>query len=396
LYPNSIMIQPANMEIANTYLADEKFKEAIPFLNNIITNKQNSSLKPEAYLKSGIAYYNADNNAEALKQFKILLKQYPQAPESEDAIDNIRSIFVEEGNPTEFVAFMAQIGRSLDVAQADSLIYTAAELQLSEGKKEAAALSLKQYLQQFPAGRYAISANYNLAELSSARKDFTNAAVYYAAVAEKAPNKYAEKAVLSAARIYYFELKDLPKAAIFFQQLKDMASSQDNRLEGMRGLLRCQFYGKQFAIAGDNARDLLQQSGAGNDDKTFANLVLGKNAQQKANYSEAINYYKTVIALNKAEYGAEARYETSAINKLAEAEKAAFEVIKKSGSYELWVTKAYILLGDIYFSQKDYFNAKATFKSVSENTAIAELKEEAAMKLAKVEAEEQARLGIGG
>jgi TolA-binding protein len=81
---------------------------------------------------------------------------------------------------------------------------------------------------------------------------------------------------------------------------------------------------------------------------------------------------------------------------LKDAEKAAFEVINKSGSYEFWVTKAYILLGDVYFRQKDYFNAKATFQSVVENTLNAELKAEAQRKLDEVTAEESKNSKIEG
>jgi len=55
-------------------------------------------------------------------------------------------------------------------------------------------------------------------------------------------------------------------------------------------------------------------------------------------------------------------------------------VIKETGSYDLWVTKAYLLLGDIFMLQKDYFNAKATFESVAKNAAIPELKKEAEQK----------------
>ena len=52
-------------------------------------------------------------------------------------------------------------------------------------------------------------------------------------------------------------------------------------------------------------------------------------------------------------------------------------MVKKQASYEYWVTSAYILLGDIYVVQKDWFNALATFKSVAENATILSLKEEA-------------------
>ena len=49
------------------------------------------------------------------------------------------------------------------------------------------------------------------------------------------------------------------------------------------------------------------------------------------------------------------------VQKGSAAEKAGLEVIKVTGSYDYWVAKAYILLGDVYMQQKDYFNAEATF-----------------------------------
>jgi len=81
---------------------------------------------------------------------------------------------------------------------------------------------------------------------------------------------------------------------------------------------------------------------------------------------------------------------------MKEAEKAAFETIDKSGSYALWITKSYILLGDIYVKEKDYFNAKATFQSVVANASMPELKEEAQRKLDQVTEEEKKVSKIGG
>ena len=71
------------------------------------------------------------------------------------------------------------------------------------------------------------------------------------------------------------------------------------------------------------------------------------------------------------------------------AEKAAMETINKSGSYDFWITKAYILLGDVFREQKDYFNAKDTLQSVMENSRNEELKEEAKVKLELVMEEEK-------
>ena len=40
-------------------------------------------------------------------------------------------------------------------------------------------------------------------EIYNSKKDWNNALAGYEAVAENAPNKYAEKAILAAARIYF-------------------------------------------------------------------------------------------------------------------------------------------------------------------------------------------------
>jgi TolA-binding protein len=400
LYPSSNLVGAANMEIADTYLADEKFRESLPYLSKVMNGKMDESLKPQAYLKAGLAHYNLGNNNEALSIFKTLLKRYPQSAESEDAIDNVRSIYVEMGKPEAYVSFMKEAGRKVESNVADSLTYVAAELQLSEGKKTEALVSLKNYLQQYPDGIYALDANYYVGELLRENKQLQESVKYYDKVAAVAPNKYSERVLVFLSRMHYFDFKDYPNASKYYGQLKAFATTNENRLEAMRGLVRSQYYQGDFVNAVTNAKDLLQQGSAGSDDKVFANMVLGKQARQDNNCGEAIAYFRAVSNLSKAEFGAEARYQIAQClfdqNKMGEAEKAAFEVIQKSGSYEYWVTKSYLLLGDIYLQQKDYFNAKATYKSVAENATIPELKKEAEAKLAAAEAAAAAASKIEG
>ncbi|MEP6700210.1 MAG: tetratricopeptide repeat protein [Bacteroidota bacterium] len=391
-FPESSLITDANMEIANTYMGNEKFREAIPYLSAIINGDGNESMKPQAYLKMGTAYYNIDDNASALKQFKILVDKYPNSPEAEDALDNVKTIYIEDGKPDEYAVFMRQAGRPLSVSTEDSLTYAAAEKQYDDQNINAALAGFNNYLQKFPNGAYALDANFNRAEIYNSKKDWNNALTGYEAVAANAPNTYAERAVLTAARIYFFELKNYNKAEGYYAQLKQITASQENKLEAMRGLLRSQYKQEKWAEAAENAKELTDAKGSSADDKSLANMAIAKSYQVGGQYDLAITNYKLVVQLNKAELAAEARYEIAnswfQVNKLSESEKAAFETINKSGSYDYWVTKAYILLGDIYFKQKDYFNAKATFQSVFDNTINAELKAEAQAKLAQVTEEE--------
>ncbi len=399
-YPSSELVPNINMEIANTLLGDEKFRESIPYLNKVVKGTDNaSSLKPRAYLRLGIAYYNLDNNREALNNYKKLVADFPNAPEVEEALESARAIYVEEGRTAEYVDFVKSSGRTVSHNQQDSLAYTAAETKYVNGDLNAAITGFNNYLQQFPGGEFEINALYLRSEIYNKRKDWKNAISGYGQVADKAPNKYAEQSAQQAARISYFELKDYPASEKYFTQLKAVTNNREVRLDAMRGLLRSQYQLKKWDEAEGNADELLKEKSISTDDKVLAEMVLARVNQNKAEFNEAIQHYRNVVSQNKAAYAAEARYEIAAcymmLDDMKNAERAAFETINKSGSYDYWITRAYILLGDVFYRQKDYFNAKATLQSVIENSKITELKTEAQAKLEKVIAEEKSVGKVG-
>lgn len=399
-FPGSSISADVNLEIAKTYLADEKYREAVPYLNNVINSSAGGNLKPEAQMKLGLCYYNMNNNAEALNQFKKLIAQYPNAPEAGEAIDNIKAIYSADGNTDEYISFMKSIGKSVTVNEEDNLTYKGAENKYIDKDYNGALNALNNYLSKFPDGQHALDAWFLRSEIYNQKKDWQNASGGYATVADKGQSKYAEMAAAQAGRIYYFELQDYPKAEEYFTKLKELSAGGENRLEGMRGMLRSQYQQKKWAAAVSNAQELLKEKNTGVDDKVLAYMVTARAAQDKGQYSEAIQNFRSVVNINKASFGAEARYEIAScyytLNDLKNADKAAFETINKSGSYDYWITKAYLLLGDIFLKEKDYFNAKATLQSVVDNSKITELKNEANDKLQRVIAEEKTNSKIGG
>jgi TolA-binding protein len=291
------------------------------------------------------------------------------------------------------VNFAKNLGVDVSPSQEDQLGYQEAEVQFNNGNFTQAAAKFEDYLKKFPDGKYALEAQYYKSEIYYNQKDWNKAAPGYEAVADRVPNKFGEKSLLLAARINFFYLKDYAKAEKYFLKLKDFASSDENKMEAMRGLLRCQSEQEKWSDAVENANDLLGQKGLSTEDKVIANLAIAKSFQAKNQCESAMPYFRTVASLSKAAYGAEARYQVASClmqeNQLKEAEKEAFEVINKTGSYELWVTKSYLLLGDIYLHEKDYFNAKATFQSVAENAKMEDLRLEAKKKLDEVTVEEK-------
>ncbi len=398
-YPQSSLVPDVTMEIANTYMAEEKFKDALPYLSTLLTNTGAESLRPRTYLKLGLCYYNIDRNKEALDYYQALIQKYPESAEADEALDNIKSIYVEEGRPNDYVELMRRNGKSISVSEADSLTYTAALLKYNAGDCNAAISGFNNYVSNYPEGAFLLEAYFSRAECYHKNKDWANAVSSYAYVTGKGQNKYFEKAGLAAARISYFEQKDYAAARIYFEQLRSGSINQDTQLEALRGVVRCYYLLKDYAQANTAAKELLTKKGTSTDDRSIGFLVLGKSQQLANNCSEAINAFKSCAVINKSSWGAEARYEMAACHftggNMTAAEKTAMTVIKETGSYDNWVTKSYILLGDIFMQQKDYFNAKATYESVSKNAAIPELRAEAQQKLDRAIAEEKANSKIG-
>ena len=400
-YPKSTLLEDINMEIALTYIADEKFKDAVPYLNNIIASSANEAggLKPKAYLKLGLAYYNANDNQNALTSYQQLIQKYPQSAEADEALGIIKDIYVEDGKPNEYLDLMKKNGINVSASEADSITYTAALLKYEANDCAAAITGFNNYFTRFENGANALEANYYTAECYQKVKDWPNALKGYGYVNAKGLNKYFEKATLEAARINYFELKNYAEAKKYFESLRGNSVNQDNLLEALRGLVRSYYLLKDYSSANDAAKDLLTKKGISTDDKSIAFLVLGKSQQVANDCNAAITSFKSAASINKTAWGAEARYEMAncqyTLNDMKASEKAALSVIKETGSYDEWVTKSYLLLGDIFMKQKDYFNAKATYESVAKNSTITDLKNEAQQKLDAAIAEEKQNSKIG-
>jgi tetratricopeptide (TPR) repeat protein len=216
-------------------------------------------------------------------------------------------------------------------------------------------------------------------------KEWVNALNGFESVASGNASQLTEYAALYGARIAYFELQEIKRAAVLYEKLYQSAGIADNKTEALRGMLRCYYKLKEYESGQMAAEQLLNIKTSGNDDKALSYLINGYVYDSKKMPDQALQSFRQTVLINKGEWSAEARYQIARIlfdkKDYTQSEKAAFEVVNKNGSYEVWVARSYLLIGNIYFQQKDYFNAKATFQSVADNVSIEELRNEALEKL---------------
>ena len=384
-YPSSTYINDARMELADTYVSQEKFQDAIAPLSKITLDKSATQFYPQAFYKLGIVYFNLDKNQLALSTFKDLYASYPNATESENAIEYIRNIFIEDQTPELYVQFMNDYGHPLTTNEQDSLIFRAAVLKYEQKRYTESATGFTTYLQKFPNGIHNLEASNLIAEIAYSKQNYDTALFYFSTIADRAPNAYAERAALIAARLNYFNFQRYNLAEKYFSILLQIATQKENITEANKGLLRCQFKAEKWMDVNTIAQQILEERNSAMDDIEMANMIIYHQKLIAGDTSAAIQIIIKVIKTGFSVISAEAHFQLANIyllqNKLSLAEKTAFDIIKKQASYEYWVTKTYILLGDIYVAQKDNFNAIATYKSVVDNATIDPLKIVAAQKL---------------
>ena len=391
-YPQSSYVLNSKMGLADAYMEGERFRDALPVLEDLLQNAGTAE-QPSLLFKMAVVFYNLDENEKALSYYQRLFEQYPSSAEAADALEELKAVYVDMGRATEYTTYLKKRGITISVNLEDSLEYLVAEQQFDAKDYARAIPSLQQYLNQFSQGKYYSDAQFRLATSFYLQKEWEQAVVPLEELLNANPGKYQLDANFMIARIYYFELKKIDKASYWYEQLIPLTIKTEDRLEIFRALLRANYQQKNWAVASQFGDSLSLYKEKSKEDQALGALAKARQCFVDNKETEGQQLLASVSLLNKAALAAEARYELALshfrLQQWKVAEKMAFETINKSGSYEWWVTKSYLLLGDIYLAQKDYFNAQATYQSIYENANDPALRKEALEKIELVKKNEK-------
>jgi predicted negative regulator of RcsB-dependent stress response len=128
------------------------------------------------------------------------------------------------------------------------------------------------------------------------------------------------------------------------------------------------------------------------DLKAEAGLIVAQGLLSRNELDAAYTRFKTVVAINKGSYGAEAKYNMAYVRHLQkryrDAEKEVFALAKDFGGYKHWISKAFILLGDVYLQLDDRFQAKTALQGVIDHSDEPDLVADARRRLDAINASE--------
>ena len=370
-YPRSIYAGAAYYEKGEALLSEGNFKGAEDIYRKVSRDYPNSEYARKSLLKTGLALYNQQKDDEAMTVYKDVVKKYPGTTECVSALTGIKNIYVSNGNPDGYFDYVKGVpSANVSAGAQDSITYEAAEQMYLKGESQKAAKSFEEYLKKFPNGYYVLNARFYKAESDYRNKETNKALDGYLYVTEQPRSIFTEKSLLKAGQILSIENR-CGEALPLFERLEGTADLRENVIEAQAGQMRCHYKLNDYNNTRLFADRLIAGDKVTNDLVREAHLLNARSAMALNDLLTAEKEFAFVAKVPNSESGAEAKYGLAHIQYLngnfKDSQKKCFDLINQSPSYEFWIGKSFLLLGDNYLALKDTFQAKATYKSLVEN-----------------------------
>lgn len=369
-YSKSPYVDDALFEMANTYY--EKLgnaSKAVQIYERLIRDKESSKFAMLSMVKIGLVNYQQGKNNAALTYFKRVVEEYPRTPSATEAMALAERIYVKSGRGDEYIDWVSSIPNGqIRITKQDSLMFESAMGSYRKDDCLKAIIGFNKYIDRFsPNGFFLVHSHFYKSECQYHNNEIKNAVEGYRYVASLPNNQFSEVAFAQLAQISYDE-KDYKQALEYYDRLELIADERDHYIQALVGQMRCNFELKNYAEAKENAKIILPLENIEQDMVLETNLVLGKIQYMDSNLSTAKFHFDYVVKSSKTSKGAQSQYFLARIAydeaKYDDCRTAIFALDDNYANYGYWVIKGFVLLADVYIAEKDYFQARATLKSI--------------------------------
>jgi TolA-binding protein len=373
-YPGSIYIDDAYYQLGNTHIAENNSTKGLQAYESLMNKRPQSPFVPKALSKIGLAYYNSNQNENALKTLKKLVADYSSTEEARQAVQTVRLIYVDQQKPEVYANWV----RTLDFvnitdSEIEDTTYEAAENKFIEDKPEAAINGFEAYLKEFPNGLYALKSHFYLAQLQYNKGEYDESIVHYTFVAEASKSEFLEEALRKLSQLF-LERENYQKAITYLTTLEQEASFTENKVFAQTNLMKAYYELKNYQQAINYADTVLAYKNLEDNIKSDAYIFTARSAIKLKNEAKAKTAYESVEKVAEGERMAEALYYKAYFLNKSEAYQASNDVIqnklaKDYSRYREFGVKALVIMAKNYYALDDAFQANYILESILKNYA---------------------------
>lgn len=318
-----------------------KYAEAIAGFTDLINNQPNSPYYAESILKRAQSYSNAKQPEKAIADYKVVIEKYAKESFAKDAVAGLQEELNGVGRPEEMTAYLQMYqNSSLNEEEKTDLEYQAAKgIYLGE-KYEKAIQPLKNFITHFPADERVVEVTYLIADAANRSNNKAIAYEFYQKVIEQNAHPSLNSVITKVADIE-FDSAAYTKAIGHYRLLKEKGVDSSLIHRSNKRILQAYIKLKEL----DSALIAYQEYSASK----------GIDAES---LEEAAQFYLDIIQLNNAK----GNFATSNEMILDKFRNEFAEVADAT------LGKAYLLLAKNLIELKSLAQAKATLKSIIDNS----------------------------
>lgn len=389
-------------ELANTYINNNQVNNGIATYDRLINEFPTSRFTAPAMMRKGLQFYNDNKLDQALAVFKQVVSKYAGTPQAVEAVSSARLVYIDQGNTAAYAAWV----RGLDFvdvsdSELDDTAYESAERPYLQGNMGSAITQLNKYLQQFPSGKYALQAHFNLAQAYFAQSDKTASIPHYEYVTARERNEYSEQAL---ARLGEILLNDavrngvdrksaFAKAIPVLIQLESIADFPQNKAYAQSNLMKAYYETEQLEQAIRYATKVLNDTNTDAAVLADARIIMARAAFKNGDLKEAKKSYEQVRQTARGAIAAEAVYYKAYFQNKEGDHQQAIETVqelsKNYGSYKLWSARGLLIMAQSYNATGQTLNAVTLLQGVIDNfSQYQEVVATAQMELNRIKSEQ--------
>lgn len=392
-YPASVYHDDAIFEKAQLNSQQGNNEESIAGFSKLIKEKQGSPYIPYALLKRAIAYTNINKTDESIRDYETILTNYSTHEVASEAFKGLQMAYATAGRTEEFQKW---IGVMEKIDPKNSLLVTArfddAKNLYFAKKYQPAVNAFLNYISSYPESANIVESKFYLADSYAGINDMDNSIKYYKEVVESKAPLYYVRAIIRIADIE-FKRSKFEEAKTYYGLLSVNARNKKDKLTALNGLMESNFITKNYDSTIYYANEIKASGNAAIDAESKALLYTGKSYYAQQNFDKATDFFLSTINLAKDRNAAEAQYLIAEIQYNQKKHRQSLETLYQLNNifseYDDWIGKTFLLVADNFIALNETFQAKATLKSIIENSTHKESVEKAKIKLTELEGKEK-------
>ncbi|PRP67234.1 tetratricopeptide repeat protein [Nonlabens agnitus] len=367
-------------ELGNTYINNGQVNNGIKTYDRLISEFPNSRYTAPAMMRKGLQFYNDNRLDEALGVFKQVASKYAGTPQAVEAVSSARLVYIDQGKTAEYANWVRGLD-FIDVSDSelDDTAYESAERPFLQGNMSSAIRELNKYLEQFPNGKYALQAHFNLAQAYFSEGNKKASIPHYEYVANRERSEYSEQALARLSELFLNDAVSdgvdrksaFAKAIPVLIKLEATADFPQNKAYAQSNLMKAYYETEQYDKAESYANKVLRDSGTDSTVRSDAEVIIARSAFKNGNTSAAKSGYAQVLKSANGAIAAEATYYKAYFENQDGKHEQAINTVqglsKNYGSYKLWSAKGLVVMAKSYDATNQTLNAVTLLQGVIDN-----------------------------